>query len=193
MPTFSFSIRTLLLMVAVVAIYFPIRDIYEPWRRRRLQVSHPIFSDFESLASITEGDSVSVVARHYPMLEAVEPNTPSWQNLARQFESSGMRVENTDEFYEYTIHGVGNFGYLQFRDGNLVNHPQEVFADPMANAIGNKSALPGLLDRMGVWPIYLPVAAAFSALCLVCDRVFRKQFASHQDNPNVAQSLNQKN
>ena len=173
MPKASFSIRTLLLLVTLVALYFPTRAIYEPWQESRLRVSHAMFHDFSVLAKLTEGDSLEEVSRHYDSLRPIDSNSPLHSRLKMEFAAlNNLTFDETDEFYEYRTHGDGNFGYLQFRDGLLVNHPSDIFGDPVANTVRNKSALPGVFDRMGVWPVYIIVVIVFLTIWILAVRIF---------------------
>jgi hypothetical protein len=184
MSKLSFSLKTLLLAIAVVAVYFPLREIYDSWRRHRLQETHQIFSDYETLAILNEGDSVQDVTRHYPMLSAVEPNTPAWDNIANGFQSAKLSVEATDAFYQYTLNEEGMYGYLHFRNGKLINHPKDVFADPVANAIRSGVSLPGFFDRMGFFPIYFATIALACTIFFVGKRFIRKLRPSAVGNRN---------
>ncbi|MFT5300137.1 MAG: hypothetical protein ACI87E_005113 [Mariniblastus sp.] len=173
MPRITFSIRTLLLAVTVVALYFPTHAFYDPWQQDRLRVSHHMYHDFTVLAKLSEGDSVEDVCSNYTVIDRVDRDALREQ-LVGLLSAMGTEVELKDEFYEYTVHGEGNFGYLQFRDGKLVNHSRDRFNDPVANTLRNGAQLPGAVDRMGVWPIYGAVVTLFLAAWLTLERTFAK-------------------
>jgi hypothetical protein len=153
MLRFRFSTRALFLGSVIVAIYFPVRSVYEPWRRERLQTSHEMYSDYETSSQIYEGNSVQTVTRHFPTLKIVD-ETPTWDNLSMQYPN----VKPTDEFYRCSYRAPGAFGYFHFRDGRLVSHPRDRYKDPIANAIraGNitsvNSDLIILSRRFLPWP-----------------------------------------
>ena len=183
----NYSIRTLLVAIAIVAAYFPMRDVYATWRRARLQTTHQIFSDYETLAMIHEGDSVQDVTRYYPMLSSVPSNTAPWTTVANGLQSAGQSVQPSDEFYRYTLREEGMYGYLQFRDAKLVNHPDAVFSDPIANAARNGAALPAIFDRIGFFPIYLVMAAVAGVFCSIAVRLNgRIRRTARSDCPDIA-------
>ena len=172
MPRFTFSIRTMLILITAVALYFPTHAIYEPWQQDRLRVSHHIYHDFTVLAKLSEGDSVADVSANYEVFGRVDSEAGRRQ-LIGFASAAGNRVEVADEFYKYSVHGEGNVGYLQFRDGCLVNHPSDLFTDPVANTLRNGANLPSAFDRMGIWPIYGAIVILFLLAYLALDRIFR--------------------
>ena len=169
----------MLLVVTVVALYFPTRAIYEPWRQDRLRVSHHIYHDYTVHSKISDGDSLTDVRRYYKLTAVTGAARARLINMyatvrLRRPDLPRVVVRENDEFYEYSIHGVGNNGYLQFRNARLVNHPHELYADPVANTLRNGSKLPGVVDRMGVWPVYAAVSVLALFLWLTFERGFTK-------------------
>ena len=163
MPRFRFSIRTLLLIFTVVAIYFPVRNAYEPWQRKRLKKSSVNYFVNENLSAISQGDSVATVTRRFPSLIEVDSNPTLLGNLRLP------KFQNADKLYRYVYPGPGTigFGFLHFRDGRLASHPKAYFSDPSAITRSQGATVPTILERMRALPMYLLVLSAVSAIYLL--------------------------
>lgn len=173
MRQFQFSIRTFLVVFVAVAIYFPIRDTYEPWRRQRLTNANYTYLDCEDLCKIREGDSVESVSQRFPTLIAVEPD-PTLIG-GRGF----IRFGPTDKVYRYSYPG-GGYNFLHFRDGRLSSHPERAFSDPIAMAVSRGGALPTLFQRATVFPVYLASLILIFAIYFLITKLypwFRKTLA----------------
>ena len=182
MPQFRFSIRTLLVVLAVVAIYFP----YERWRRQHLRASYNIYYISENLIAISEGDSVKSVSDRFTTLIEVEPKPVLVRNLG--LDDFGP----TDTLYRYPFDSIYS-GYLHFRDGKLASYPEPFHSDPVAMTRATGGKIPTETERMSSLLIYLTVVFAIFATCFVLLRLsqaFRSKTVSSassspQDGTNV--------
>ena len=163
----------MLLIVTAIALYFPTHAIYEPWQQERLRISNHIYYDFTVLAQLSEGDSVAKVCSKYETIKLVD-RLAAREQLIRLAAAAGNEVESNDQFYEYSLYGKGNVGYLQFRNGKLVNQPHVMFADPVANTLRNGSKLPGFMDRVGLWPVYAAIVTLLLLLWIAIERTIEK-------------------
>ena len=151
---FRFSIRTLLMVSAVIAIPFPFRDAYETWRRDRLAEANYTYLDCENLCAISEGDSVESVTRIFPSLIEVEPTPLLQQNLRLP------KFGTKDQIYRYSFAQYSSFhsdgyGFFHFREGRLASHPDAFYSDPAAMTLARGGKLPTAFERMAVFPVYL--------------------------------------
>ena len=144
MPQFRFSIRTLLVIIAVVAIYFP----YEQWRRQHLRASYNIFYISENLIAISEGDSVESVSARFTTFIEVEPKPVLVQNLGL------IEFGPEDTLYRYPFDST-YYGFLHFRDGKLASYQKPFHTDPVAMTQATGGKIPTEAERMSSLSIYL--------------------------------------
>lgn len=127
----QFSMRTLLLLVAMGALYFPSEKVYRTWLSR-----NHTFSYVEAVlhSELTEGDSFKSVASHFTSnrLLTHPADTEYISNLSAICSKKGMAIMDKDEFYHLSI-GDGSGAYLQFRDKKLVNLWNTAYIDAMKN------------------------------------------------------------
>ena len=158
----KFTIRMLLVASAAIAIYFPVRDAYEPWRRDRLRSSNHTYLDCENLCAITEGDSVELVTRHFPSLIEVEPTATLLSNL--RLPEFGTK----DRLYRYSYPHENGYNFFHFHDGCLVNHPKTYYSDPVAMVLARGGRAPTIFERMSTFPLYLATLVAVYVIYCLC-------------------------
>ena len=119
MQLHQFSIRKLLIVIALVAFYFP----YEKSYRRWLATNHG-YSYVEAVlhSEVHEGDSLERVSSHFDSIRLLTPLNDSeyLANLATICSRKGLAVLKNDEFYRLSVTS-GPSAYLQFRNRRLVN------------------------------------------------------------------------
>ena len=177
-----FSIGTLLFVVVLVALYFPIRTAYLPFLSNRLKKSHPGYQDFAISSTLREGDSFQVVSGNYQAMRKIEKDDPIYSHFEHVARINNWIIESSDEFYEYTFNGQDVVGYHQFRNGQLVNHPIESFNDPYENSVTNNLEIPNAIFRAGEWPLYFLLIILLTSIWLTC----KKELAHFQGKRNNA-------
>jgi len=171
---FRFSIRTLLIVFAAIATFFPFRDAYETWRRDHLADSNYTYLDSENLCSISQGDSVETVTQLFSSLIEYEP-TPT------ELKYMGFpKIDTTDQIYRYSFNdeysgflGEAGFGYFHFRDGRLASHPSANYADPAAMTLARGGEFPSTFDRMTAAPAYLVAIGLVSIIYLLSRKLIQ--------------------
>ena len=175
-----YSLRTLLIATAVFAAYFPVARLYHLW----FATAHDSYYVTSVLASeIHNGDTVAEVATHFAsqrLLTDAEEN--AFKNIPGTFGGTNRTIDDGDTCYSFSTHG-GSSVLMQFRDGQLINLPNESYSDAALLAEMNGYSLPNPVLLYGVLPFYL-IFVACIALILSSGRWLRRSRGS--DNSLVA-------
>src|SRR4029079_16440705 len=147
----QFSIRTLLLMVALAAVCLTIHRVYQHWYVRY----YPLHSLHTLIGTqMHNADTFQEVARHFKKAEKVDfKNDPKIQML---WNARGWTVLPGDEIWRFW-HSARNSALFQFRDGRVVNLQPRDHAARDANARLNRAPVPPKLLRHGVWPFCVAI------------------------------------
>ncbi len=119
MQLHQFSIRKLLIVIALVASYFPYEKSYHKWLARNHGCS---YVEAVLTSQLREGDSLELVASHFDSIRLLETTTDSeyLSNLSAICSRKGFAILEDDEFYRLAV-ASGPGAYLQFRNRRLVN------------------------------------------------------------------------
>jgi hypothetical protein len=164
MLPWQFSIRTLLLLVALAAVCLTIHRVYQFW-----YVRYYPYHSLQTLVGtqVHNGDTFQEVARHFKKAEKVDfDNEPRVQMV---WNSRGWAVLPGDEVWRFQ-HSARNGTVLQFREGRVVNFQSSDHADPDANARLNRAPVPPRLLRRGVWPFCVAIFIVGAGVLVVMDK-----------------------
>ena len=170
-----FSISTLLLLVLLVAAYFPISVLFEPWQRTRIASKHPRYAHITKFFKLREGDSYEDALSVFPSLSFVAPNADDriyFEKLDKLV--TGKELPKDVELYHYNSHGV--VGTLTFRDGKLAR--KTIVDDNPAIAAQKRLITPSLWFRSGILPIYTVIASFIFAAWTLAGSRHRSQSGS---------------
>ena len=151
-----YTLRTFLVCVALVALYFPCAQCYRVWLSANYG-QH--YVDTILYSKIYDGELVQNVGKHFDEVRLVtHEHTQDTKVITNIWSNRGWRIEKEDKFYFMsTTKGYGC--YFQFRDDRLINHLNTDYKDFEANAAQNGYSLPHRSLRFGVWPFYLSLSA----------------------------------
>ena len=129
MKLHQFSIRKMLLVIALVASFFPCETLFRRW----LATNHG-YSYVEAVlhSEVHEGDSLERVSSHFDSIRLLTPLNDSeyLTNLVMICSRKGLAVLKNDEFYRLSVTS-GPSAYLQFRNRRLVNLWNTAYIDAM--------------------------------------------------------------
>ena len=157
--TMRFSLATLLVLVLLVAAYFPLRTLFEPWQQARISAQHPLYALQLDNSHLRAGDTLQVAEGLFPTLRFVEPESDDRIKLEQVSAITGKPMPKDYDLYRYKSHGV--IGFLMFQDGKLIwngNHD-----DPVTIA-QRQLITPSLWFRSGILPAYTLVASLLFAV-----------------------------
>ena len=164
-----FSLATLLLLILLVAAYFPLRALFEPWQQARTSSEHPLYALHLDSSQLQEGDTVEIAASLFPTLKFVEPNSDDRTKLEQLATITGRAMPKNYDLYRYKSHGV--VGFLMFQNGKLIW--EDDHDDPVAIA-QRRVITPSLWFRSGILPAYTVIASFVLAAWVM----FRKWYCS---------------
>ncbi len=162
-----FSIRTLLLIVALAAACLATHRAYQHWYTQ----NYPLHA-LDSLLStrVNNGDTFEAVSANFEKAVRMDLMTQdNQQNVLYLWNHRGWEILPDDEIWHFEYaqgHGV----WLQFRDGRVVNFQRRDFADPDKNAQVNRAPIPPLLLRKGIWPLCSVVFVLGTCVLVLVDR-----------------------
>ena len=143
-PAPQYSLRGLLVFIAVVAAYFPCSQIYNAWCQSRIRSNHSYhYVELVLLTKLRNGQTLQDVSAHFDDVRLVTANDVHVnRNIARVWGNKGLTIAKGDQFYFCSV-SAGAGGYLQFRQGKLVNLWNTAYTTP-----GNlMKAQPGQMTR----------------------------------------------
>jgi len=189
---FRFSMRSLLLTTALIALYFGCAGVYNRW----YDSTYSGFVGFERLANLEPGTSFDRVAAHYLRSHQIMTTdlvdlgpsktgkilhaggfTYASSSLIKVLKDAFTQMEPGDELYYFEALNGGS--YLQFRNEKLTNHSPNAYRPSIQLATLNNHPLPNVLLRFGILPFYLPFAVL---VFYCCNRLNRRLNAPR--NPN---------
>ena len=118
----QYSLRTFLVVVALVATYFPCQRIYLSCYRSWLANNHGSFYvDTVRNSDLRPGDTLQEVGRHFDKMQMVtDLDAAKMKEIVESRVRMKMEILEGDQFYYASLlNGAGMD--LQFRDGHLVN------------------------------------------------------------------------
>ena len=154
-----FSMATLLLVVVLVASYFPLKTLFEPWQQARIASKHPFYAHQINYSKLRDRDSVQSVSGIFPTLSFVKPNSHDWIRLQQSTTMTGEVIPNGADLYRYDACGCP--GFLMFQNGELVLGDYD---DDPAVVAQRRLITPSLWFRSGILPMYTLVASTLLAL-----------------------------
>jgi hypothetical protein len=194
MSDWQFSLRTLIVTITLMAIYFVASKFYQTC----FESVYSHYTSAERVASLENGLSLARVSALYStthrinLSDLVDPGptqngkilrpggftsaSPSTIKLLR--ERFDQMVPG-DELYSFKDRNGGGV-YLQFRDGKLINHPRTLY-DPEQLSKLNNFPFPNVALRFGILPYYVPIALL---LILVDYRLQQRRTQHPLDLPN---------
>lgn len=161
MKTPRYSLRTLLVGVAIVAAYFPLGMLYHRWFSTEYS---PYYVSTVLASKISNGDSVNEVASYFSSQRSLtDAERIDMQSIPGTFGGASRVIEDGDECYSFSTHGRSGI-VAQFRDGRLINLPNESYSDLPLLAEMNGYSLPSPILRFGFLPLYLILVACIALL-----------------------------
>ena len=171
MSDWQFSLRTLIVTITLVAIYFVAAILYRSW----FESVYSQYTSAKRVASLENGISLNRVSALYSttnrinLSDLIEPGTTQHGKVLRPggvtfVSPSTIRLLRErfdqmapgDELYSFSDRNRGGV-HLQFRDGKLINHPRTLY-DPEPLAKMNNFPFPNAFLRFGILPYYVPIA-----------------------------------
>ena len=150
-----FGIRTLLLSLAVVAVFFPFQSFYSHWFRSSYSGYH-VHQTLRDYVSV--GDSFEYVSS---LFDRTESRTKQWIDKHAPVLLSRKSIfadhENGDEYHIFTVDGGNVRALFQFRDGLVVNHLNNLYQFPYSSVKHPNDKSPSLFFRIGATPSYIAV------------------------------------
>jgi len=168
-----FSIATLLLVTMLVAAYFPLKILFEPWQRSRIASQHPLYATQIQLSQLRNGDSTEVASGIFPALSFVEPDSDDLVKLEKMAIMLGKPIPKNADFYRYNSHGLD--GMLMFRNGKLVKPDH---SDDPVSIKQQRLITPSLWFRSGILPAYTLIAS----ITILAWVVARRRYKSPSNN-----------
>jgi len=194
MSDWQFSLRTLIVTITLVAIYFVASILY----RTCFESVYSQYTSAKRVASLENGLSLARVSALYTTNHRINPSdlvdpgptgngkilrpggftsaSPSTIKLLR--ERFDQMVPG-DELFSFKDRNGGGV-YLQFRDGKLINHPRTLY-DPEQLSKLNRFPFPNVALRFGILPYYVPIAIL---LILIDYRLQQRRIQPPLDLPN---------
>ena len=115
----QFSLRKMLVLVALIAFFFPCASVFRGWLHQNRGQSY-----VEGIlhAELREGQSLANVSSHFDSTRLLTPANDAeyLANLKTICASQNFEVEDDDEFYHLSV-ASGPGAYLQFRKEKLIN------------------------------------------------------------------------
>ena len=153
-----YGIRSLLVVCAVVAAFFPFQHLYDHWFRSSYSGYHihTVLGD-----RVANGDSFDYVSSLFDRSEA---RTEDWIVKNRQVFANGKPVlanlKEGDKYYVFYINGGNVRALFQFRGGSVVNHTNSIYQGPYSTVQHYRDQSPSSLFRHGALPVYTLCASA---------------------------------
>ena len=182
MVRYRYSVRTLIVVVTLVAVYFPLARFYDSWYTSKYG---EYYTSNVLGFKIHNGDSLNQVASHFGSYQAVghDHHFPAISmTIAELCARNNWPVEEGDQFYRFSTPGGDGGTYLQFRNNKLINLKNSDYADAGLLAKMNGFSLPHPALTLGFLPLYLTTVLSLAILYLW----FRRKRSSHM--PNTAQA-----
>lgn len=153
MVPFRYSVRALILVLTLVAVYFPLARLYDSW----FASTYGEYYTANVLGfRIHNGDSFRRVASyfgsHRPVGRDHQLGLISIEELCA---SNNLPIEEGDQFYRFSTPGSDSGVYLQFRDDKLINLTNTTYSNANSLARMNGNALPHPALTHGFLPLYL--------------------------------------
>ena len=155
------SLRTLLVLMALVAVCLVAHRSYRTWYIRHYP-GHYLHTVL--LPNVHNGDTRQEVALLFASGDRVDMQTDS---NVQKWNFRPWPILPGDEFWQFSD-SSGHRVYLQFRNGLLVNHPKANFVN--ADWHGQINQQPPLLLRYGVWPYGVALIVTVGYLLLAFDQ-----------------------
>ena len=200
MGDWQFSLRTLIVTITLIAIYFVASMLYRNW----FEKAYSFYTSAERVASLENGLSLNRVSALYSTTQRINPTDlvdpapgengkilrPDGFSLAspsmiRKLRDTFDQMGPGDELYSFKDRNGGGVD-LQFRDGKLINFPRALYA-PEQLAKLNKFPFPNAALRFGILPYYVPIALL---LVLVDYRLQQSKIRPHLEM--LTQSIQEK-
>ena len=186
----TYSLRTILVIVTLVATYFASAQWYNAW----LSTHYETYYTLSQLHStICNGDSLQEVGAIFDSVKLVtQKDSADMSGVTALWTARKWPIETGDEFY-FMSTSNGMPGVFQFREGKLVNHQNSDYGHVDGASFGNlfyteEEARRGysmphpLLLRFGVLPFWVMLAA----LALTANHFIFPQSRSVRDNSSPA-------
>jgi hypothetical protein len=167
----QFSIRTLLLIVLLVAICLATNRTYVRWYAHKYP-SHYIYSVCRD--QIRDGDTFKHVAQYFERAEQTDFAAPNARNV---WSTRPWTIRPGDDIWHF--HNKSSGVLIQFRDGRVVNHPTSDYADIDRMAQQNHHPVPPFFFCYGVWPFCLFVVAVGGLILVAIDKRARSRTTSN--------------
>ena len=149
---YRYSVRMLIAVVTLVAVYFQLARFYDSWFASTY--SQYYISSVLGY-KICNGDSFNQVASHFDSHQLVGPDHQlGIQSVAEFFASNNWPIEEGDQIFRFSTPGDGGAVYLQFRNNGLINLKNSTYADASLLAKMNGQTLPNAALTRGFLPIY---------------------------------------
>lgn len=118
MKLLQYSLRTFLVVVALVATYFPCHRIYRSWLANNYG---SFYVDTVRNSYLRNGDTLQEVVRHFDKMQMVtDLNAAQMKEIVEGWAGMKLTILEDDQFFHASLlNGAGMD--LQFRDGQLVN------------------------------------------------------------------------
>jgi hypothetical protein len=155
MSVHRFSLRTLFLIVTLVAAFLACHRVYRSW----IATAYSAYYVNDVLQSqVHNGDSVQETARHFNTARPItEEDTNELDRITLIWGLRQWDIEDGDEFHCFQSPNTGV--YLQFRHGKLINHQNSDYDNLELLAQINRQPFPPLVLRYGAWPFFLAAVA----------------------------------
>ncbi len=170
MGDWQFSLRTLVVTITLIAIYFAASVLYRKW----FESAYSFYTSAKKVASLENGLSLSRVSALYSTTQRINPTdlvdpvpgengkilrpdgfTYVSPSMITKLRETFEQMAPGDELYSFKDRNGGVD--LQFRDGKLVNFPRPLYA-PEQLAKLNKFPFPNAAFRFGILPFFVPIA-----------------------------------
>lgn len=179
MARYRYSLRTLILWLTLVAVYFPLAQLYDSWfasKYGQYYISNVL--GFK----IRNGDTFNRVASFFGSSQLVGPDHQlGMMSIKELCASNNWPIEEDDQFYRFSIRG-GSAVYLQFRDNRLINLKNSTYTDASLLASMGGYSLPHPALTLGFLPLYAIIVPNLVFL----SSLFRRSRQSQ--TPNTEQS-----
>ena len=140
-----FGIQALLVIVSLVAAFFPFRNFYNDWFIDTYSGYH--LHDVLGYR-VSNGDSLNHVSS---LFDRSESHTEEW---VRKHLWALPDYEPGDEFHLFHMDGGNVRGFFQFREDAVVNHDNAKFHVPYSQVQHFNDSEPSLIFRHGALPVY---------------------------------------
>ena len=152
MVRYRYSVRMLIVVVTLVAVYFPLAGVYDSWYASKY--GHYYVANVLGF-KIHNGDSFDRVASHFGSHQRVgRDHKLATISIEELWASRNCSIEDGDEIYRFSMPG-DSATYLQFRSDRLINLTNSEYADASLLGKLNGYSLPHPILTRGFLPMYL--------------------------------------